>query len=148
MICSIIRSPEDYTEHVEVLKKQNEALAEENEYLKAMLGKATVTEIIARYGRSLHLYVDAMQEEAHFYKKRICEFCGVTCDDSRYPDSCEIAGHGEWIEQKSGLTYFKNCACSICGHTRVFKPEEVPKFCEECGSKMAPVIVERKEEKE
>lgn len=60
-------------------------------------------------------------------------------------DVCEIAGHGVWIEQESGLTYYKNCACSICGHTRVFKPDEVPKFCEECGSKMAPVIVERKE---
>lgn len=96
-------------------------------------------------------YVDgslAAAAEVEFFKKRICEFCGVTTPGSADPDNCEISGHGVWVELESGLTYYKHCGCSICGHRRTFKPDEVPKFCEECGSKMAPVIVERKEEKE
>ena len=95
-------------------------------------------------------YIDgslAAAAEVEFFKKRICEFCGVTTPGSADPDNCEISGHGVWVELESGLTYYKHCGCSICGHRRTFKPDEVPKFCEECGSKMAPVIVDRKEEK-
>ena len=95
-------------------------------------------------------YVDgslAAAADVKFFKKRICEFCGVTTPGSADPDNCEISGHGVWVELESGLTYYKHCGCSICGYRRTFKPDEVPKFCEECGSKMAPVIVDRKEEK-
>ena len=93
-------------------------------------------------------YVDgslAAAAEVEFFKKRICEFCGVTTTDSANPDNCEISGHGVWVELESGLTYYKHCGCSICGHRRTFNPDEVPKFCEECGSKMAPLILDRKE---
>lgn len=93
-------------------------------------------------------YVDgslAAAAEVEFFKKRICEFCGVTTHGSADPDNCEISGHGVWVELESGLTYYKHCGCSICGHRRTFKPDEVPKFCEECGSKMAPLILDRKE---
>lgn len=87
----------------------------------------------------------AAAAEVEFFKKRICEFCGVTTPGSADPDNCEISGHGVWVELESGLTYYKHCGCSICGHRRTFKPDEVPKFCEECGSKMAPLILDRKE---
>ena len=96
-------------------------------------------------------YQDGIRDSAgelQYFKNRICEFCGITHADSGYPDNCEIAGHGVWIVRyTTPSSNYKSCTCGICGHERIFRPDEVPKFCEECGSKMAPVIVERKEEK-
>ena len=103
---------------------------------------------LGQYEKGYHDGIRDSAGEMQYFKRRICEFCGIPHADGGDPDICEIVGHGEWIEQASGLTYYKNCACSICGHTRVFKPDEAPKFCEECGSKMARVIVERKDEQD
>lgn len=96
-------------------------------------------------------YQDGIRDSAgelQYFKNRVCELCGITHADSGDPNNCELAGHGVWIVRyTTPSSNYKSCTCGICGHERIFRPDEVPKFCEECGSKMAPVIVERKDEK-
>ena len=102
-----------------------------------------------QYEKGYHDGIHDSAGELQYFKRRICEFCGIPHADGGDPDNCEIAGHGVWIvRHTTPSSNYKSCTCGICGHERIFRPEEVPKFCEECGSKMAPVIVERKEEKE
>jgi len=94
-------------------------------------------------------YQDGIRDSAgelQYFKNRVCELCGITRADSGDPNNCELAGHGAWIVRyTTPSSNYKSCTCGICGHERIFRPDEVPKFCEECGSKMAPLILDRKE---
>ena len=102
-----------------------------------------------QYEKGYHDGILDSAGELQYFKQRICEFCGISNADGGDLDNCEIAGHGVWIVRyTTPSSNYKSCTCGICGHERIFRPDEVPKFCEECGSKMAPVIVERKEVQE
>ena len=69
----------------------------------------------------------ALQADLDFYKRRVCELCGV-CLDGGNPDNCEIAGHGEWVyNEGDNIPY-----CSICG-----MPQDTETtYCHSCGTKM------------
>lgn len=76
--------------------------------------------------------IEALQAEVAFYKKRVCESCGVCPDDMSDPNNCEIAGHGMWVGVNPLVD---SVQCSICGGMLYSKELETP-YCPYCGAKM------------
>jgi rubrerythrin len=87
----------------------------------------------------------AFQADLDFYKRRVCELCGV-CPDEGDPDNCEIAGHGEWKPGREisrdytgnhcDAINYSEWSCSICGYIlkKPWNPEY--NYCPNCGAKM------------
>lgn len=76
--------------------------------------------------------IEVLQAEVAFYKKRVCESCGVCPDDMSDPNNCEIAGHGMWVGVNPLVD---SVQCSICGGMLYSKELETP-YCPYCGAKM------------
>jgi hypothetical protein len=76
--------------------------------------------------------IEDLQAEVAFYKKRVCESCGVCPDDMSDPNNCEIAGHGMWVGVNPLVD---SVQCSICGGMLYSKELETP-YCPYCGAKM------------
>ena len=50
---------------------------------------------------------------------------------------------GWWLPQECGFYWYRQFACSKCGH-EIISAKEIPNYCQKCGTKMKGIYNEQK----